>query len=474
MPSCVARSCHLRRFCAIVTTVRTLDETLSHTDDGAARAHRRCPQLYVLMNARAPLELPSRHALVDVKEVHVGRGSDHGVVREADDQGRLVLTFPDRWMSRPPHARIRVGMARCTIEDVGSRNGIRVNGVAVETALLEDGDLIEIGKTMLLFQGLGELAQGAPYDVTSEQVAGPLGTTFVAPLQRAFARAETLSRVAPPMLILGPTGCGKEVLARRLHRLARPDGPFVAFNCGALSDTLVEAELFGYRRGAFSGAESDRKGLIEAANGGTLFLDEIADLSPSAQAALLRVLQEREVRPVGATESRPVDVRVVAATHEDLQQRVADDRFREDLYGRLAGAIVSLPSLLERRADFGLIVRDLLLRRDDAEQLAGFELGALRAMLSYDWPRNIRELGHALETGLALAHGELLAVEHLPAELVPATPDDPDEALRSELTALLTEHHGNMTRVAEVMSKKRQQIQRWCKRLGINPSTFRR
>jgi transcriptional regulator with PAS, ATPase and Fis domain len=208
------------------------------------------------------------------------------------------------------------------------------------------------------------------------------------------------------VLVTGETGTGKELVARAIHECsARSRHAFVAVNCAAFPDTLLESELLGHVRGAFSGAERDRKGLIEEANQGTLFLDEVAETSPSFQAKLLRVLQERRVRPVGANREREVDVRVVAATHRDLRRAVREGRFREDLYYRVAVLGIHIPPLRERREDVLPLADHLLERHQNSEGKSGCRLGnEIRPLLeSHHWPGNVRELANEIQRTLALA-----------------------------------------------------------------------
>jgi DNA-binding NtrC family response regulator len=286
------------------------------------------------------------------------------------------------------------------------------------------------------------------------------------------------------MLLVGETGTGKEVAARAIHARSGRKGELVAINCGALPATLMEAELFGHSRGAFSGAVTARLGLVRSADKGTLFLDEIGELAPTAQAALLRVLQEREVLPVGEDRPVVVDLRLVAATQRDLNAAVREGRFRPDLYARLAGHVVSLPALRDRREDIGLLIEDIRANHRPIR----FAPAALRVLLRYDWPLNIRELEQAISTAIALAPGDVVKPEHLPAvvrsgrtrgaaELPPAVGlelDDDDHSLRATLTDLLSRHEGNVVAVAKALGKERSQIYKWVKRVGIDLAAFRR
>jgi transcriptional regulator with PAS, ATPase and Fis domain len=264
----------------------------------------------------------------------------------------------------------------------------------------------------------------------------------------------------------------------------------VAVNSAALPDTLFESELFGYRKGAFSGAQEDRPGLVRTADRGTFFLDEIGDLSADLQAALLRVLQESEVLAVGATRPVAVDLRVIAATHRDLEAMVARGEFRSDLLSRLAGFTLFIPTLRDRREDLGLLIAALL-RRQLGERAAAvsFNLPAARALFRHGWPLNVRELEKALEVAGALAADGRIALEHLPAQLQRAAAEQPaseakaeeppadlskiDQKRREELMALLKDHQGNVTAVAKALGKARAQVQRWLKRFGIEATRYR-
>ncbi|MEO0326541.1 MAG: sigma 54-interacting transcriptional regulator, partial [Myxococcota bacterium] len=277
------------------------------------------------------------------------------------------------------------------------------------------------------------------------------------------------------VLLRGESGSGKEVLARAIHSAsARARAPFVAESCGALSDTLLESALFGHERGAFTGASEMRRGLFELAHGGTLFLDEVGEMSPALQAKLLRVLQERELRRVGGTELRAVDVRVVAATHRDLEALVADGRFREDLYYRLAVVTVALPPLRERSADLGPLVERLLARRGHGGTRVA--PAVLAALARYDWPGNVRELDNELQRALVLA-GDELRLEHLRPALTRGVPEglSGDLDLKGQVRTLearllseaLVRTDGNQTQAAQLLGLSRYGLQKMMKRLGV-------
>jgi transcriptional regulator with GAF, ATPase, and Fis domain len=261
-------------------------------------------------------------------------------------------------------------------------------------------------------------------------------------------------------------------------------------NCGALPAALVEAELYGHRRGAFTGAVGERLGLVRSADRGTLFLDEIGELPAASQAAFLRVLQEREVVPVGEDRPIKVDVRLCAATHRDLAALVARGAFRDDLFGRLSGFTLALPPLCERRADFGLLLRALLANIPGTSEIR-FSPAALRALVIHPWPLNIRALEKTLLTAVTLATAGIIELPHLvdlprrmPSvdavaavePMIARRADGPgaDDALREQLVGLLTIHRGNVLAVSRVIGTRRTQIYRWARRLRIDLDGFRR
>ena len=286
-----------------------------------------------------------------------------------------------------------------------------------------------------------------------------------------------LERVAPsrlPILVVGPTGCGKELAARELHRRSGRRGPLVAVNCSAFAESLMESEVFGHVKGAFTGALRDRVGAIEAAEGGTLFLDEVAELSPRLQVLLLRVLQEREVCRVGSTGSRKVDVRFVAATHACLEDLARAGRFRWDLLFRLQGSILALPGLEARRHEFGFLLPRLvaglaLEAGRDAPLLAP---GLAQALGERSWPGNFRELRHCLERALLRCSGDVLHGGHFPElQATPRSLDNWEEATRRFQRELLLEtlrRHGfRVAEAARALGMARPAVYAAAKRLGV-------
>ncbi|MBX6423063.1 sigma-54-dependent Fis family transcriptional regulator [Thermosulfurimonas sp. F29] len=237
-----------------------------------------------------------------------------------------------------------------------------------------------------------------------------------------------IDKVAPTestVLILGESGTGKELVARAIHaRSRRRHGPFVPVNCGAIPEELLESELFGYERGAFTGATRSKPGRFELAHGGTIFLDEIAEMSPKLQVKLLRILQERRVERLGGERAFPVDIRIIAATNRDLEREVAEGRFREDLYFRLNVIPIKLPPLRERKEDIPLLAKHFLARFCEREDLPLKKLsdGALRRLMEYHWPGNVRELENLMERLVILTEGEIIEEKDLPEHIRSASP----------------------------------------------------
>jgi two-component system, NtrC family, response regulator PilR len=256
--------------------------------------------------------------------------------------------------------------------------------------------------------------------------AGIIGRS--APMLEVFRLVETVCRTNSTILITGESGTGKELVARAIHSLSlRRDHPFVAVNCGALPETLLESELFGHVRGAFTGADTNKKGLVEVADKGTIFLDEIGEMSPSMQVKLLRVLQERKYRRVGGTEEIPANIRVIAATNRDLPKAVAEGKFREDLFYRLNVIPIPLPALRDRQDDIVLIAEHFLAKymREMGKQLAGFSGEAKTLLAAYPWPGNVRELENVVERSVALERADLVQAATLPEHLRSGRPVTP-------------------------------------------------
>ncbi len=347
------------------------------------------------------------------------------------------------------------------VKDLGSTNGTLIGGARIESAIVESQAVIAIGRTMLSLTMSDEREEAIDGPTELE---GLVGGSAV--MRRLFGLIEKLAPSETPVLLLGETGTGKDGLARAIHqRSTRRKAPFVVVDCGAIAPQLVESELFGHARGAFSGAIADRPGAFVEAEGGTLFLDEIGELPLELQPRLLRALEARQVKRLGEDRPRAVDVRVIAATHRSLQAEVQAGRFRRDLYFRLAVAALRVPPLRERRDDIPQLVRALLVQLGrESFELSGDLISRLS---SYDWPGNVRELRNVVARAVV---SDEVSLEHVlnpaPAS-APAAPAlvPPPPALevpfkeakeriverftREYLTALEHKHGGNVTQMAK-------------------------
>jgi DNA-binding NtrC family response regulator len=327
-------------------------------------------------------------------------------------------------------------------------NVLRVGDLERENARLR----AEVSRT----QGFGELIGGS------------------APMIDLYRTIEAVARNASTILITGESGTGKELVARTVHqRGPRAQRPFIAMNCGAVSDTLLDSQLFGHRRGAFTGAVADNEGMFHAADGGTLFLDEIADIPGSLQVKFLRAIQEREVVPLGSSRAVKVDVRVIAATNRDLEAEVREGRFRSDLYYRLNVVPILLPALRERRDDIPLLADEYIRRYSDSFRVAPKRLtsDALEELVRYDWPGNVRELQNVIERCFALGSGDTIDRDALPGHLRavtdPAAPlpfgdDVPslEATERALILAALRKSGGNKNQAARILGIDRQRLYR--------------
>lgn len=299
-------------------------------------------------------------------------------------------------------------------------------------------------------------------------------------MQRVYKVIQKVSQHEYPVLILGESGTGKELVAKSIHFLgARRERPFAPVDCSSLVPTLIESELFGYVKGAFTGAQHGKQGLLEAAQGGTLFLDEIGDMPVDLQAKLLRALQEREIKPVGATERRRIDVRVIAATNRDLDAAIKQGTFRQDLYFRLNVVQVKLPPLRERKSDIPLLVASFLEKftgsLDGARSISD---DAMRQLIAYDWPGNVRELENAIERAVALGSGPIIAMADLPSNLqYPTTQRAPDknellpleELERRAILRTLRETSGDKLAAARILGIGKTTLYRKLKQYSVEP-----
>ena len=391
------------------------------------------------------------------------------------DPSQCAIVLDDGRCSRR-HAVVEPGPSANTwrVTDQASRNGVRVNGTPVQQLVLEPGDVLRVGDTLMVF------AEPAEEPDETEHRSELKGRSMA--MQRLRDRIQRVAARADNVLILGATGTGKELVARALHGHSQRPGPLVPINCGSIPRELTEATFFGRVRGGFTGATAGKGAFVEA-NGGTLFLDELGELPYESQASLLRVLESREVRPVGADHTIPVDVRIVAATLVALEQAMEDRRFRSDLYERFNQVRIDVPPLSERRED----ILDLARRFAPDVQ---YRTSALEAMLVYPWPRNVRELMNAVRNlSHDVAAGQKVRVEDLPAALDEhyafrrtgsAAPAETDvvEAPAGPMTeqdvrAALERMRGNVTRAAKVLNVSRATLNRRLSEFKIDPESYR-
>ena len=293
------------------------------------------------------------------------------------------------------------------------------------------------------------------------------------PMQSIYDLIGRISDSSNNVLITGESGTGKELVAKAIHYNGiRKEGPFVAVNCAAIPETLLESELFGYKRGAFTDAKTDKKGLISEATGGTLLLDEIAEMPPMLQAKLLRVIEERQVRPLGDTHSYPIDVRIVSASNRDMKAQIRDGRFREDLYYRLKVIDIELPPLRERREDMPLLIQHFISRfGKEPKRISGVSEDALKILINYSWPGNVRELENVIQRAIVLSQHEMILPEDLPISMMKNGNENLiekgisqkytiDQLEKEYIRKVLIEVGGNKSRAAEVLGLDRKTLYR--------------
>lgn len=380
-----------------------------------------------------------------------------------DPQASLSLNDP--YVSSR-HARIERSQNGYVIRDLQSRNGTYINEMRVSEAYLNCNDRIRVGESIFLFTDEPQMLA----DVRSKN--GEWNEQLMR--LHSFASSEF------PVLITGPSGSGKEVMARTIHHLSsRTEGPFVAINCSALSESLIESELFGHTKGAFTGASGDRKGAFESARGGTLFLDEIGDLPMNLQPKILRALENSEIRPVGSDRTVQTDVRIISATHQQMQKQINSGKFREDLFYRLNVCRLQVPALIDRMEDFD----DILL--EFARNLrVEFSSEAQTELRIHSWPGNIRELRNAVARAAAYFPGITIQVEHIgrlidPLRAMPAKPKTDvtrgsylREVERKILVQKLTANNGNQRRTAMELGIPKSTLHDRLRSYQIDPMEF--
>jgi len=379
--------------------------------------------------------------------------------------------FDDTRMS-PRHAEIRIEGGRAHVRDLASGVGTRVNGEALlGTRALDAGDVLRMGDTLFVYAPSAAVTLVEP---RSELVGESASLVAV---RRSI---ESVASHKHTVVVTGETGTGKEVVARVLHERSTRTGPFVAVNCGAFAEGLLPSDLFGHVRGAFTGAVAEQQGLFRAASGGTLLLDEVAEISLGLQANLLRVLEMRQVRPVGSTRDVAIDVRVIATTNRELMTLVQERSFRSDLYSRLAQWTIRLPPLRERRDDIPALTHDLLGRCGAAGRALTGDLA--EALLLHDWPLNVRGLFNVLAIaaisvppGMPLSLGaEVRTALWTSRTLAPSPAGNVPLVLDKDgLEQLLERFHGGVTAAARHLGVTRPKLYRLLRVKGIEPAAFR-
>jgi DNA-binding NtrC family response regulator len=420
-----------------------------------------------LIVAHSP-DSTQRDALIPLdRPLTIGR-RDSGAVDVALDDGRVSR--------RHAKVRPRTDRSGADVEDLASRNGLFVDRVKTTSAYAKVGSVLRVGDTIFILSH-------APGRQPQRRPAGVVGRSALV-LDLLF----TCASYAPselPILLLGETGTGKEVFAAAIHELSARTGPLVTLNCAAIPRELGESLLFGHLKGAFTGATSAQAGAFAQAQAGTLFLDEVGELSPDVQAKLLRALENREFTPIGRTTPQKTDARIVAATNVDLRRASETGGFRRDLYARLAGGVLRLPPLRQRREDVPVLTRHFLSQLSSDAPIP-WSANFAELLVAHSWPMNARELRLTLQRLMLLSSGQpelrgsdLLAVLDLPDDEAGADSAGDDEQnegdvpARAELEALLATHHGNVSAIAKHYRRDRKQVYRWLRRYDLSLDTYR-
>jgi len=440
--------------------------------DTGARAARSRPFLYLVFEADRPLAGGARYALDDVNEVVIGRGTDRTATRSgANGKRRLEIRASAPFLSKE-HARFRREAGTWTVEDLGSRNGVFANGTLLEgPTKIGPGDIVAAGRLFFVFQ---EEETDEVGDFDADNMRGePAGLLTLLPsLDRRIKRLRQEAVRSTSITLVGETGTGKEVTAKALHQISGRRGPYVAINCGAIPRDLIQSELFGYTKGAFSGATENKNGFIREAHQGTLLLDEIIAAPPEVQVALLRVIQESSVTPLGGRQPQQVDVRFIAAAQKPFATAVEAGTFREDLRARLEALQFEIPPLRERMEDIGIFIaaelRKMGVTENDRPRLSS---AAAANLLAYDWPRNVRELAQSINVAWGGARDGEIGDGDLPK---PRTEDgNPTARLKQQLIAHMRATRGNIAEVGRRMNRPRSTVHFFLEKFGLDPNSFR-
>ena len=388
------------------------------------------------------------------------REINHFISIGRDESQMIVLNDP--FISRR-HARIEKKRDHYMVTDMSSRNGVFLNGNKVFSALLKDQDCIRVGKTEFTFSS-------KRFQQNQQTFNHSLNPSW----NKQLTRISSMAQTDFPVLILGPSGSGKEYLAQKIHSHSlRSAEPYVSVNCSALTESLAESEFFGHLKGSYTGANQDRLGAFRSAHKGTLFLDEIGDLPLCLQPKLLRALESKEIKPVGSDQSVKVDVRIVAATHQNLQDKVLEKTFREDLYFRLRVLELTPPALVNRMEDFENILKLL-----STEFRVSFSSPAIEALKEHHWPGNIRELRNTVVRAKALFQNKTLTAENIKEIIDPICEQNYSSSLevmpllkqveKEIFIKTLKEHDGNRTIAAHCLRIPRTTFNRKLRFYGIN------
>jgi DNA-binding NtrC family response regulator len=385
---------------------------------------------------------------------------DPGCAVTIGSGSRADAVVDDRTVSAV-HARLSATPSGIIVEDLASRNGVYVGSARVPTARLASAlASFVIGRTTVTVRELAERSDGPLGD---DAIPGLVGSSL--PMRRLAAEIRKSAGLRAAVLLQGESGSGKDVVARAIHQLSRRPGPYVPLNVGAIPESLADAELFGHARGAFTGAVIARAGAFEQAHRGTLFLDEIAELAPSVQVKLLRVVEEQQVRPVGSAQLTDVDVRIVSASWVPLEERVAEGAFREDLFHRISTFVIRLPPLRARKSDIPALAQRLLSRIRDEVGPKQLGSAALARLVAHSWPGNVRELGSVLYRAAVSSDGEDIESCHVDASLIGPVKARPRALSEPEASLLLREHGGNVSAAARTAGVPRSTFRSWLEKV---------
>jgi sigma-54 dependent transcriptional regulator, acetoin dehydrogenase operon transcriptional activator AcoR len=458
--------------------------------DSPEEEHRGLPTrrtyLFLIVDCAFPLDGGGRFLLDDTDEVaFLGRRIHRRAARE--DGRRLCLKVRSKLVSEE-HAHLKRTPNGLVLEDAGSKNGTFLNGQRISgRARVRPGDLLRMGDVFFTVREFTIPEDAGPSPdildaASAEAMPLPNFPTMVPPLAAELTEMRKAIASSGPIIILGETGAGKEVLARAIHAASGRNGRLVAVNCPGLTTGLADGQLFGFVKGAYSGASHGDPGLVRQADGGTLLFDEIPDLPLEIQAKLLRLIQEHEIVPLGKSRSERVDVRILAATQRSLGDLVAAGRFRADLRFRLEQYVMEIPPLRHRREDLGLLIATML-RGNGVDEQRGLTIAVkeMEDLIRYDWPENVRGLEHRLVASLTTATGGVLRprVEtthvhsSVAGEAEKVEPSAADARRRAELAALLEKHRGNVSAVAQEISRSRKWTYQLLDRFELDASGYR-